>query len=167
MVELALTEGYFEASPDAVVVTDGEGVIVLVNAQAEALFGYPRAELIGRSVDTLVPGRFAGRHPTLRQGYVANPRNRPMGTGQTLFARRKDGSELPVDISLSPFTASGKSLVICSLRDASPRVRAEAELRDALKRSEVVAAELGTFMESAPDGIVVADRDGRILRVNR
>ena len=167
MAEFALTQGYFEASPDAVVVTDGEGLIVLANAQAEALFGYPRAELIGRSVDTLVPGRFAGGHAKLRQGYVANPRNRPMGSGQTLFARRKDGSEVPVDISLSPFTASGKSLVICSLRDASPRVRAEAELRDALKRSEIVAAELESFIENTPDGIVVADRDGRIVKVNR
>ena len=167
MAELALTEGYFEASPDAVVVTDGEGLIVLVNAQAEVLFGYPRAELTGRGVDTLVPGRFAGGHPGLRQRYVANPHNRPMGTGQTLFARRKDGSEVPVDISLSPFTAAGRMLVICSARDASARVRAEAELRQSLERSEIVATELQTFIENTPDGIVVADRGGRIVMINR
>ena len=167
MVELALTEAYFEASPDGVVVTDGESVIVLVNARAEALFGYPRAELIGRTVDTLVPGRFAGGHAKFRQEFVAHPHSRPMGAGQILFGRRKDGSEVPVDISLSPFTAAGKLLVICSVRDASSRVRAETELREALERSEIAAAELRTFVESAPDGIVVADRDGRIFRVNR
>ncbi len=167
MTEFALTQGYFEASPDGVVVTDSQGLIVLVNAQAEALFGYPRAELIGRSVDTLIPGRFAGEHPKLRQGYVAHPRNRPMGTGQTLFARRKDSSELPVDISLSPFTALGKPLVICSVRDASSRQRVEADLRESLKRSETIAEELRTFIENAPDGIVVANREGRIVRVNR
>ena len=91
MPELALTQSYFEASPDAVVVTDAEGLVVLVNARAETLFGYLRAELIGRSVDVLVPGRYAGEHPGLRRSYVANPRNRPMGSGEVLYARRKDG----------------------------------------------------------------------------
>src|SRR5262252_6430505 len=91
-----------EASPSAMVMADEEGKIVLVNTQTEKLFGYLREELIGQPLEILVPDELRSVHPRLRQGYSLHPEVRPMGAGRDLYARRKDGSQVPVEIGLNP-----------------------------------------------------------------
>jgi protein-histidine pros-kinase len=121
--EERLFRGLLEAAPDAMVIVDQEGRIVLVNAQVERNFGYARTELIGQRVEILVPDRFSGMHVAFRSGYVAGPRTRPMGLAGDLFARRKDGTEFPVEISLAPLETEEGLLVSAAVRDISERRR--------------------------------------------
>jgi protein-histidine pros-kinase len=125
--EERLFRGLLEAAPDAMVIVDARGRIVLVNARVEEWFGYQRDELVGESVEMLVPERFAGMHVAFRSGYVAEPRSRPMGLAGNLFARRKDGSEFPVEISLAPLETDGGLLVSAAVRDISERRRMQQE----------------------------------------
>ena len=125
--EERLFRGLLEAAPDAMVIVDKAGTIVLVNAQVENRFGYERGELIGQSVEILVPERFSGMHVAFRSGYVAGPRTRPMGLAGDLFARRKDGSEFPVEISLAPLETEEGLLVSAAVRDISERRRMQEE----------------------------------------
>ena len=126
-----------EAAPDALLVVGGDGTIVIANSQAERLFGYDQAELLGRTIDLLVPARF-GAHSHLRAGFFASPATRPMGTKRELWGLRKDGTEVPVEISLSPMGTAEGTLAICAVRDVTARHEIEAELRRA--RSEAEAA---------------------------
>jgi PAS domain S-box-containing protein len=114
-----------ETAPDAILEIDAGGGIVLANAQAERMFGYSREELRAMSVDALVPEADAGRHAAHRAAYAAHPGTRPMGTGLNLRARRKDGSDLPVEISLSPLWEGGELRVTAIIRDITERRRAE------------------------------------------
>ncbi|HUA49928.1 MAG TPA: GAF domain-containing protein [Solirubrobacteraceae bacterium] len=131
MTERETTEMRFgellESAPDAVVLVDAQGQIKLVNRRTEQLFGYEPGELIDREVDLLVPDRFRTGHLAHRAGYVADPRLREMGAGLELYGRRRDGSEFPVEISLSPIRADGDRLVIAIARDVSERRAAELE----------------------------------------
>jgi len=113
--------GLLEAAPDAMVVIDASGAIVLVNAQTEKLFGYARAELLDKSVDLLVPASLRAVHRTHRDGYVSEPHVRSMGSRLDLHARRKDGSEFPVEISLAPLETEDGLLVSAAVRDISER----------------------------------------------
>jgi PAS domain S-box-containing protein len=122
-------EGLLESAPDGVVIVDRSGHIKMVNRQTEVLFGYPRAELLGRTVDMLLPERFRTRHPGERAAYTREPRTRPMGSMLELFGRHRDGSEFPVEISLSPMDSSGELLVISTIRDITPRKESDARLR--------------------------------------
>jgi len=114
----------FEASPDGCLVVDSEGVIRDMNPRVEALFGWPREDLLGQSVEMLVPEAKRLAHEHHRRGYVTSPHVRAMGAGLDLSGRRQDGSQFPVEISLSPWTsADGDARVICSVRDVSERKR--------------------------------------------
>ena len=118
-----------EAAPDGIVEVDGSGRIVLVNSQAERLFGYRREELLGQSVEILIPDRFRERHPTHRSGYCAHSVIRPMGSGLDLRALRADGTEFAVDINLSPFKGETGPGVICVIRDVTERKAVEEQIK--------------------------------------
>jgi len=116
-----------DAAPDAMVAADSEGRIVWVNARAEQDFGYARTELLGASVETLVPVHARHAHRDRRSHYLADPRDRPMGAGLDLAARRKDGSEFPAEISLATINTDEGLLVCAAIRDVSDRIEARAE----------------------------------------
>jgi two-component system, cell cycle sensor histidine kinase and response regulator CckA len=142
-----------ESAPDAIVLVDCSGRITLVNQRTEELFGYARDELLDERIELLVPERFPTVHPAHRAEYGVDPKTREMGTGLELYGCRSDGSEFPVEISLSPIGESDDSQVITIIRDVTGRRRA--------------ATRFGVLLESAPDAIVLGDSSGRIALANR
>ncbi len=152
--------GLLEAAPDAVVIADGTGRIVLVNAQAERMFGYTREELLGHSVEMLLPERFRTVHVKHRATYHSDPgTRRPMGTGFELAGRRKSGDEFPVDIGLSPFETAEGILVTSVIRDITERRRAEQALRAADARYR------GLF-DAVPVGLFIMIGAGQVVDAN-
>lgn len=131
-----------EAAPNGMMLVDEQGLIVLVNAQIEVLFGYTREELIGRSVDELLPPRFRHGHDTKRSGFFAQPQARPMGAGRELFGIRKDGHEVPVEIGLSPLRTERGLLVLASIVNITERRQARELLQASLTETEILLKEL-------------------------
>jgi PAS domain S-box-containing protein len=132
-----------EASPHGMLMTDPTGRIVLVNRELERVFGYQRTEILGQSVELLVPTDVRGRHPALRGGFHLSPRSRSMGAGRDLYGLRKDGTQIPVEIALNPIETEDGVFVLASVVDISPRKKAEEELRrsnEELERFAYVAS---------------------------
>jgi PAS domain S-box-containing protein len=151
---------FVESVPDATVIADEAGRIVVVNRQAERLLGYGPGELVGQLVEVLLPERFRRRHVQHRAAYLEDPKPRAMGTSLTLFARRKDGAELPVEISLSPFQDGQDHLVVSSIRDVSERRK----MQESLRASE---EHLRLLVESVYDhAILMLDTEGRVKTWN-
>ena len=148
-----------EAAPNAMVMVDRAGKIVMVNSQAERVFGYSRPELIGQPVEMLVPERFRSHHPELRKTFFADPQPRPMGAGRDLYGLKKDGSEFPVEIGLNPIETDEGTMVLSAIVDISARKASELALRESEQRFRLL-------VEAAPSPMVLIDRAGRIVMVN-
>ncbi|MGZ5623319.1 MAG: sensor histidine kinase [Methylobacter sp.] len=163
--EMAASEARFrglvESAPDAIVIVNQEGCIILVNAQTEKWFGYTREELYNKPVELLVPGRFHANHRNQRQTYTDHPVVRPMGAGLDLCARRKDGSELPVEINLSPLTIGNELFVISIIRDITARRQSERAEREAQAKYQDLVNNLrvGVYRHTSSE-------NGRFLEVN-
>ncbi len=177
-----------EAAPDPVVIVDRAGCIVLVNSETETLFGYSRSELVGKHVELLVPSRHRAAHATLREGFSAAPKPRAISARSELRAVRKDGSEVPIEISLSPVDTKEGLLVSAAIRDISERKRIEAQLERAnqeireskdralaasetqRKRAELAArfeqARFRALVENSVDGIVLSTAEGALIYVS-
>ncbi len=149
MMSPQLIQNVLESAPDAIVICDDTGTIVFVNREVGALFGYRGEELIGRQIERLLPERFRGRHLIHRNRYTDSPRARPMGAGLELYALRQDGTEFPVEISLSPVRDGDRLLVAAAVRDATDRRRIEAELVTARETAERANLAKSRFLATA------------------
>lgn len=155
-----ILEKLIDLAPDSILVCDRQGRICELNARTEQMFGYQRGELLGQSIDVLVPERFRGTHPKRRESYAHRPTSRPMGVGLELFGRRKDGSEFPVDIMLSPVEGAEGPMFLSVVRDVTEQRAAQ----DALHRTE---QQLLMLVENVPDhAIFLVDTEGRIQTWN-
>jgi PAS domain S-box-containing protein len=141
-----------ESTPDAIVMVNVTGRIVLVNSQAEAMFGHPRGDLLGQTIEALLPARFRSAHLGHRHGYFRQPHTRTMGAGLALFGLRANGDEFPVEISLSPLETEEGTMVMSAIRDITSRRKADQKFKD--------------LLETAPDAMVIVDRAGRMVLVN-
>ena len=150
-----------EAAPNAMVMVDHAGKITMVNTQAERVFGYARDELVGQPVELLVPERFRGHHPGLRQTFFADPKPRMMGAGRDLYGARKDGSEFPVEIGLNPIETDEGMMVLSAIVDITQRKAAEQALRDSERR-------YGVLVDGVTDyAIYMIDPNGIVTNWNR
>jgi PAS domain S-box-containing protein len=170
-----LSADLLEALPDAIVAVDRDGTIVQVNSQAQALFGYEREELIGQKVEMLVPDSYRGQHQHHREGFAQTPKTRRMGAELDLYGKRRNGSEFPVEISLSPVSTETGWFVLSAIRDISDRKRIAEELRRANEELHRRTTEqlgeyrsrLALIIDSSEDAILSKDMRGIITSWNK
>ncbi len=148
-----------EAAPNAMIMIDAEGEIQLLNSQAERLFGYERSELLGRSIEVLLPAGLRAMHRAVRGAYMRAPEARRMGAGRDLFGLRRDGVEVPIEIGLNPVATRAGTLVLASIIDITERKRVEQALRASEERFRML-------VEDAPNAMIMVAGDGRIALVN-
>ncbi|MDO8895136.1 PAS domain S-box protein [Nitrosomonas sp.] len=142
-----------EASPNGMVMTNSDGKIVMINSATERLFGYSRQELIGQSLEILVPERFRKQHPEYRQAYISESKSRPMGHGRELYGLNKNGKEFPVEVGLNPVATENDGIfVLAAIVDITDRKHAEGMIR--------------LSVEASPNGMVMTDHNGKIMMVN-
>ena len=155
-----------ESSPTALVMVNQAGEIVLINAQTEALFGYSREELVGQSVEVLIPARFQKSHAAYRTAYFESPDARPMGAGRDLSGRRKDGSEFPVEVGLNPVTMGDEALVLSVITDITERQQASErqQTKDIARKAREYAENI---VETVREPLLVLDTDLRVNSANR
>ncbi|CAD5252789.1 MULTISPECIES: PAS domain S-box protein [unclassified Imperialibacter] len=146
------SQALLETAPDAMVIVNNFGQIILVNAQTEHLFKYTRNELLGKEIETLIPSRFIKKHKPHRDGFFNAPKTRSMGHGFDLYGRKKNGDEFPVEISLSPLKTEEGLFVSAAIRDTTESKKAEKRFRD--------------LLESAPDAMIIVDNSGVIKVAN-
>jgi len=175
VAEALLSPSILEAIPDAVAAVNQQGFIVQINTQTEAMFGYTRDELIGQKIEVLVPERQRPQHDGHRERFHAQPKIRRMGSGLDLNGRRRDGSEFPVEISLSPVQTGNGLIVLSAIRDISDHKRVEEELRRASAELEVRKARelrdsqmrLALIVDSSQDAIIGKNLDGIVTHWNK
>ena len=175
MVEGLLPSALLEALPDAIIAVDHKGTIVQLNSQALELFGYDRGELLGHKVELLVPESYRGQHRHHRENYADAPKTRRMGAELDLYGRRRNGSQFPVEISLSPISTAKGTFVLSAIRDISDRKRIAEELRRANEELHRRTAEqlgesrsrLASIIDSSEDAILSKDLNGIITSWNR
>jgi len=175
VAETLLSPSILEAVPDAVIAVNRQGVIIQANSQTEALFAYTRDELIGQKIEMLVPERQRPEHDRHREQFHAKPKIRRMGSGLDLCGRRRDGSEFPVEISLSPIATADGTMVLSVIRDISDRKRIEEELRraneelDRRKSRELRDSQnrLALIVDSSQDAIIGKNLDGIVTHWNK
>jgi len=175
MTQLLLSSNLLEAIPDAIVAVDAEGVILQTNSQAEQIFGYERDELIGKKIEILVPESLRRAHHQHRKDFAAHPKTRRMGADLELSGRRKNGSEFAVEISLSPVTAEGGTIVLSAIRDITDRKRIEWEWQRVSEEMHRRTAEqlgeyrarLASIIDTSEDAIIAKSLDGIITAWNR
>ncbi|MGB7130568.1 MAG: PAS domain S-box protein, partial [Candidatus Sulfotelmatobacter sp.] len=173
--EILLSSEFLETLPDAILAVNRDGLILQVNSQVEELFGYGRGQLVGKPVEMLVPARFREQHTAHRAAFAAHPKTRRMGAGLELYGKRRNGSEFPVEISLSPVSVNGGVIVLSAIRDITDRKRIELELRRAHEELAQRTAEqigeyrarLASIVDSSEDAIFVKSLDGTITSWNR
>ena len=152
--------GMLESAPDAMIIVGRDGRMVQVNTQTENFFGYARQDLLGQPVEMLVPERLRAQHPGHRANYLLEPRVRPMGVGLELYGLRHDGSEFPVEISLSPLETDGGPLVMAAIRDITQRKRHELALRVSNERFR-------SIFDNSMVGKLIIGPGNRILEANQ
>ncbi|MBZ5665818.1 MAG: PAS domain S-box protein [Acidobacteriia bacterium] len=175
MAEVLLSSDLLETLPDAVIAVDRDGTIIQVNSQAQELFGYSRSELIGQKVEVLVPESYRRQHHQHREGFAQTPKTRRMGAELDLYGRRRNGSQFPVEISLSPVATENGTFVLSAIRDISDRKRIAEELRRANEELHRRTTEqlgeyrsrLALIIDSSEDAIISKDLDGTIISWNK
>ena len=163
-----LSQTFLDLAPDAIVVADTAGHILLVNHQTEFLFGYPPSELLGRPVEMLLPGRLSAVHEQHRADYLEAPHTRPMGTGLELLGQRRDGSEFPVEVSLGPLQLGDDLVVMSIIRDVTARKRLEAVERIAAQQKQALLQTLQMALGELPGGAyLVRGSEATLVMANR